>query len=106
MSIIRKWLQPLDTAHRQGDRGGIGSLGLRRALNVKPGQFRRDAPCGVGPLRAHFGLRVRVPVLYLHPGFQAFQAIRTGEFLQISWTFRTVCTFKSSLPHQPFNSTG
>ena len=42
--------------------------------------------------------RIRVPVLYLHPGFHAFQAIRTDEFLQISWTFRTACTFKSSLP--------
>ena len=46
--------------------------------------------------------RIRVPVLDLHPGFQAFQAIRADEFLQIFWTFRTTCMFKSSLPqNQP-----
>ena len=44
------------------------------------------------------GCRIRVPVLYLHPGFHAFQAIRTAQFLRISWTFRTSRMFKSSLP--------
>jgi hypothetical protein len=45
----------------------------------------------------------RVPVLYLHPGFHAFQAIRAAEFLQISWTFRTAYMFKSSLPQTTLN---
>src|SRR5688500_17955988 len=49
-------------------------------------------------------LRIRVPVLYLHPVFHAFQVIRTAYFLQISWTFRTSCMFKSSLPHQSLNA--
>jgi hypothetical protein len=53
----------------------------------------RDGEIGLPPWLAHEGsgatpnrksFQIRVPVSYLHPDFQAFQAIRTGQFLQIS----------------------
>jgi hypothetical protein len=46
---------------------------------------------------------IRIPVLYLHPGFHAFQAILTAQFLQIFLTFRMPCMSSPSLPQTILN---
>ena len=91
-------------------------FGTRSAPRVRFDQhsFEQSPPPWIGgPLRHGWGgppslelnsFEIRVPVLYLHLGFHAFQAIRTNEFLQISWTFRTPRMFKSSLPQNPSKS--
>ena len=50
-------------------------------LTVEEGLDRSCPTERFGYLMNTDALGIRVPVLYLHPGFHVFQAIRTDEFL-------------------------